>query len=1401
MKIGKRRPEDTSRKWEVILARTLGRVRVGVVLLTSLFLAVAAVFSLLYRDRDLLRTAMEALIRGYVEADLGLDYHVDSFRFRLLPLTVVLDGVKVKRKGEPWTLSVDRVEASVSIYSILFQREGGAKARLLAPRFFQRLPPPRAAGKAAAAALPPAPPDLSSLFTARVPFREVDIIDGRVEIDGGEKMSLLVEDVDVAAFLSGGRLIGRVGYGKGSLRQQGSHWDLGRGEAKLLLEPTGLVVEELDLSAPLFEVLVEGRLDFFGRGTLEGSLSARVGGITERLGYGRPLDGVLSFEGKAEGRADDLRLSGAASLSRPTYRGSEWPDLKGSVEYGDRRLTWKKLVADFGSGSLTSRGWVDFDQPRPRYNLTVVADGVDGDRLPPLVGTPLSALRRAGGRLSWEGEGTGWDDGGGGGSLALSFEVDGWEGVFDLEGSALLREGFLEVGRVKAGSAGFDLRGLGIVGPGGRYRAWVEGGTDDLANFSGAWGSVDYAGRVSFEGEISPSPGGVHFAGPVRWDEGRAFSLDDFDFGANVIVDGRAVSLADGILHWRGGTVRADGAFFPPTGRVDLDVSWNDLPVGGVSRLLGIDDEIEGTFSGGGRVEGEAGRPHLLGDFRTSALRFRDITLDSAAGAVAWVERRLEFSDVVLLSRGSRLSFAGAIEEEGALSGTLEGESFDLRAFMPGAAADVNGTISGRFGGTFDDPVLEGEYRADRLNYESWSFQESDGIFEYRDGIFSLEGHLAERANLFLVDVEPRGEWPFNLNFILGRFEPELMGEAFRQMPEKVREALEGSSFLAIGELRARGNLRDPYSIAADLDLETIWLFTGEQTLQNDRPIRLRWEGGELDVGDFSVSGEDYRASLSGKAGLESGWDLHLEGRVDLALFQRFWDELEEVSAPGEVSFDLTGDWNDPTVDGTVRFEGGSVKVRSLPDPIVDLKGEGELREGAFTLTGFSGLIGGDSFVAGGKYDMVEKRVDAIVEGRFDLALFRSRLPGARELKGPVEGQLTLRGPAARPALLGEARLLGGEVFLQSMPERITGLTGVVVMKEKRLELKNLAGRMANGDLLLDGSVDWHDDPVRVSLSFEGRKLLLSLEGAAKALVDTDLTLTGNFDELILGGKVDIIKGRFFQDFNDREARAKLKERYLPEKEGEGGGTRKGPDVGKMALDVQVSAPDRFWISNSMAEVENAISLHLGGTVGAPEIDGEVRLLRGKIVYLSRRFVLHSGRIYNTPPGLVPMVEAQAEEVVGDTRIYLLLEGPLRRPKLQLTSNPPRSQEDLISLLTVGHTRSTLEGQESEALAIGAALVFTGPLIEEVEESAREVAGIEIFQVEPTFGDDGGSAKVTVGTRLSDRLYMSASQNIGVTEDQQVRLEYEVMDYLSVVGQQLEQGVYSLDLVLQLDFD
>jgi autotransporter translocation and assembly factor TamB len=366
------------------------------------------------------------------------------------------------------------------------------------------------------------------------------------------------------------------------------------------------------------------------------------------------------------------------------------------------------------------------------------------------------------------------------------------------------------------------------------------------------------------------------------------------------------------------------------------------------------------------------------------------------------------------------------------------------------------------------------------------------------------------------------------------------------------------------------------------------------------------------------------------------------------------------------------------------------------------------------------------------------------------------------------------------------------------MSEKISDLTGSVLVEEGRVVLSDLEGRMGNGSLSLGGEIDWRQEPVKLDLALGGRKIVFVVPEIAKALINTDLVLSGDFENPRLSGKVDFLKARYFREF-------KNKIRNIPGLSPEGGEEEKkersaGPDWDAMALDIWVNAADRFWISNSMAELENSVSLHAGGTVKNPDLDGEVNLLRGEVTYFNRRFELFSGRIFNISPGISPVLEAQAEVSVGSTRIYLLLEGPLRKPTLQLTSLPPYSQEDLFALLTVGYTRSSLEEQKGENLAIGAAIVLSTPVIEQIREGAQEVTGLEIFQVEPSFGEELGTARVTVGTQLSDRLYMSASQNIGVTEEQQVRLEYQLHDYISVLGQQLRQGIYAFDLVFSHDF-
>jgi autotransporter translocation and assembly factor TamB len=365
-------------------------------------------------------------------------------------------------------------------------------------------------------------------------------------------------------------------------------------------------------------------------------------------------------------------------------------------------------------------------------------------------------------------------------------------------------------------------------------------------------------------------------------------------------------------------------------------------------------------------------------------------------------------------------------------------------------------------------------------------------------------------------------------------------------------------------------------------------------------------------------------------------------------------------------------------------------------------------------------------------------------------------------------------------------------MFLRPFPAKITKLRGLVVLAAERLEVRELAGQTGGGTVRLNGTLDLTRSPVRVDAELEGHGILVSLAGALKAQSDLKLGLHGDFQDLKLAGEVHILKARYLREFNEKLPPLELSAGPAP---GAGG---RGPDLSRLALDVKVTAADNVWIANRMAKIETAVALAIGGRLGAPVVSGEITAIQGEAFYLSRQFRLESGSLRFVPPATVPQVEVQASTSVGDTQIFFLVDGPINKLSYRLTSQTGLHQEDLIALLTVGETRSSLTGRGERASTAGAAVFTTEPLVNALGDEARSAMGIDVLQLEPVVGlGNQVSARVTLGTQVSDRLFVSYSQNLGATEDQQVTVQYSLSDYLSLWGRQLQQGVYSLDLVFR----
>jgi translocation and assembly module TamB len=98
------------------------------------------------------------------------------------------------------------------------------------------------------------------------------------------------------------------------------------------------------------------------------------------------------------------------------------------------------------------------------------------------------------------------------------------------------------------------------------------------------------------------------------------------------------------------------------------------------------------------------------------------------------------------------------------------------------------------------------------------------------------------------------------------------------------------------------------------------------------------------------------------------------------------------------------------------------------------------------------------------------------------------------------------------------------------------------------------------------------------------------------------------------------------------------------------------------------------------AQIQGA--MHVGGTFAHPLLAGRVTSPEGEVAFLGSTFRLIDGEaVFSESLGLEPQISARAQQVYGDTIVFLDVRGPATHPDLTFTSNPPLPQEDIVTLV------------------------------------------------------------------------------------------------------------------------
>ncbi len=741
-------------------------------------------------------------------------------------------------------------------------------------------------------------------------------------------------------------------------------------------------------------------------------------------------------------------------------------------------------------------------------------------------------------------------------------------------------------------------------------------------------------------------------------------ALRGIEGSARFAADAGSVRIAAGAVAWPGGRGSVSGTVELPSGRLDLVADLEQLSLQEAARLLGTDPRlVEGVLEARLRLRGTAGAPEIEGEVTGRALRYRTVAVDEGSLSLSYAARRLGVNRLRLRRGSTELAFHGALLEGWAIEGEFESPAFTFADFAPLAGLELTGSIRGRVSGQLADPQIAGDVRADHLRYAGFDFKGGELSINYRRGAVAVEGWIAARENRLRAVVEPARDWRFESDLELQQLAPELVRSGLGAFPPALAQALGRASFLATGRIQGSGRLLDPASVRVEVRLDTLWLQAAEKSLQNLAPVRISWRDAGLVVEDFRLASEQYHLSVRGGGSHSEGWNLQAEGAVNLSVFKEYWPEIEDVDGRGELKLTLGGPWSAPQPEGSLTIREAFVRVRSLPEPLEHLEGRLELRGRTLTATGLSGTMLGGAFRGGGSYQFAQDRLEANVEGRLDLSLFRARIPAARELRGPVEVRLRMAGPLAAPAFSGDVEVLDAEMFFRPFPAKITHLRGTILVADDRLEIRELAGQTGGGTVRLTGTMDWSRPPFRVDAELDGKDILVSLAGILKAQSDLHLGLHGDFQDLKLAGEVHILKARYLREFKE-----KLPPLGLTPAPAGASTAAGGPNLSRMALEVKVLAADNVWIDNGTAKIETAVALKIGGRLGAPVVSGELTAIQGEATYFSRQFRLESGSLRFVPPALVPLLEVQGSTSVGDTQISILVGGPLNKLSYYLTS-------------------------------------------------------------------------------------------------------------------------------------
>jgi len=242
----------------------------------------------------------------------------------------------------------------------------------------------------------------------------------------------------------------------------------------------------------------------------------------------------------------------------------------------------------------------------------------------------------------------------------------------------------------------------------------------------------------------------------------------------------------------------------------------------------------------------------------------------------------------------------------------------------------------------------------------------------------------------------------------------------------KARFALSGRVEIG-GSLRALSNTAGSLEIRQFAYRDGGFELSGKEISAELSTEGIRWAGGTLTAAGNPLN-------VSGKVSWKGDLDVRLEGKLPAAAIRLVTDVFDRLDGTMRLDLRLTGKWDDPSMVGTGRLEGGVFSFRGYAQLFEEMRADATISREKLVFEHFEGRSGGGYLDGRGELPL---RFDAHQRLFFSVDFFDMRFPYPEDFRPVLQGHVELLGPYDDFLVTGDVEIQSARYTKILRPERV----------------------------------------------------------------------------------------------------------------------------------------------------------------------------------------------------------------------------------------------------------------------------------------------------------------------------------------------------------------------------